>query len=160
MPCASGSLYGGATQECNSCLCGPTSSVCVKSLRGKNVRIGGKRYTYLGHEFSVAGGLPTTTWEHWQAKLSGKSMDGHQRRKRLTEMYYASIVHKICILHINLGWGVFGPSCTAPLSACRDCPVQPTASWKSIMDPRSGFGMASLHSGAGAFTHIRRICAI
>ena len=94
MPCASGSLYGGATQECNSCLCGPTSSVCVKSLRGKNVRIGGKRYTYLGHEFSVAGGLPTTTWEHWQAKLSGKSMDGHQRRKRLTETYYASIVHR------------------------------------------------------------------
>ena len=45
-------------------------------------------------------------------------------------------------------------ACTVPLSACRDPPIRPTASWPSIMDTRSGLSMASLPSGPGTYTHI------
>lgn len=63
---------------------------------------------YFGHGFRVAGDSPTTTWEHSHVtKPSGKSTDGrHPRRKQHTVGAH--------------------DTCTTPLSACRDPPIQPT----------------------------------
>jgi len=50
---------------------------------------------------------------------------------------------------------VFGLSCTALLSACRDCPIQPTASWPSIMDSISLASAWPLCTpGQGYMSHI------